>query len=456
LLFVTLLLPAILTAATPAAGGAGWRVGLASVVITPPKPVPLDGYADRQGSFQRVEQDIHAKAFALEDAEGGRALLVTCELVGLNYATVETICGRIIERSGLPREAIVINFSHTHTGPAATLKMASRGRFTEAEAEGIVAYGHWLADRIVEAAMAALEQRKPAALSYGSGQVEFPVNRRQHTKDGVVLGFDPKGPTDRSVPVLAVTAPDGERLGVVFGAACHNTCLGAKDNFICGDYAGYAQELLEKTMGGAPAMFVQGCGGDSSPYPTGSLEAARVHGAELANEVGRVLGNGQLRPVRGPIRPRLKWVGLPLEKAPTLEEIQAMTKDRLLWRRQAAPGLLARYHAGELTAVQYSAPLALWQFGSDLTFVGLPGEPVADYVNATKKAIGPDDLWVAGYCNDHFGYLTNARILKEGGYEAGRGPGSGRRLAPNVEEVVAQGLRELSLAAGRQSAPGKN
>jgi len=133
-----------------------------------------------------------------------------------------------------------------------------------------------------------------------------------------------------------------------------------------------------------------------------------------------------------------------------------MAKERPLWRKQAAVQLRGLHEAGALKSNFHRAPLALWQFGTDLTLVGLPGEPVADYVRATERMIGSKNLWVAGYCNDHFGYLSNARILAEGGYEAQRGLGNGRRFAPEVEGSVMHKLRELSVAAGRPALPGGN
>ena len=42
-----------------------WKVGLANVKITPEKPVPMAGYASRTKPFEKVEQDIYAKALAL-------------------------------------------------------------------------------------------------------------------------------------------------------------------------------------------------------------------------------------------------------------------------------------------------------------------------------------------------------------------------------------------------------
>ena len=79
--------------------------------------------------------------------------------------------------------------------------------------------------------------------------------------------------------------------------------------------------------------------------------------------------------------------------------------------------MLAMLDRGEKLPTHYTCPLAVWQFGKDLTLVGLSGEVVVDYVTALERALGPNQLWIAGYCNDVFGYLPSARVLGEGGYE---------------------------------------
>ena len=94
---------------------------------------------------------------------------------------------------------------------------------------------------------------------------------------------------DRSVPVLRVEATDGELLAVVFNAACHNTTLTGDSYRISGGFAGYAQTQIERTFPRTQAMFMQGCAGDANPYPRGSEELARLHGAALGDEVLRVL-----------------------------------------------------------------------------------------------------------------------------------------------------------------------
>ena len=67
---------------------------------------------------------------------------------------------------------------------------------------------------------------------------------------------------------------------VLFGYACHNTTLGGTK--VSGDYAGFAQEALEKASPGATALFLMLCGADQNPNPRGTPALARQHGEALA------------------------------------------------------------------------------------------------------------------------------------------------------------------------------
>jgi hypothetical protein len=98
----------------------------------------------------------------------------------------------------------------------------------------------------------------------------------------------------------------------------------------------------------------------------------------------------------------------------------------------------------------YTAPIAVWQFGDDLTLVGLPGEVVVDYVTLLEKALGPNRLWIAAYSNDVFGYLPSAKVIEEGGYET-RGLYSGGIgfFTKEAQDVVVARVRELAIRAGR-------
>src|SRR5438876_12213605 len=99
-----------------------WKAGLASVKITPDKPVPMAGYASRTKPFEKVEQDIYAKALALEDGEGHRAVLVTTDLLGLSRAVAESVCERIERKTRLSRSQILLNSAHIHSAPTLSVE----------------------------------------------------------------------------------------------------------------------------------------------------------------------------------------------------------------------------------------------------------------------------------------------------------------------------------------------
>src|SRR6267154_894517 len=80
--------------AAPAAE-ADWKVGLAHVKITPEQPVFLSGYANRNKPYEQITAELYAKALALEDAAGQKAVLVTTDLLGLPAAVSEPVCERL-------------------------------------------------------------------------------------------------------------------------------------------------------------------------------------------------------------------------------------------------------------------------------------------------------------------------------------------------------------------------
>jgi neutral ceramidase len=427
-----------------------WKVGLASVKITPERPVFLSGYSARAKPFEKVEADLFVKALALEDAKGQRAVLITSDLLGFPAAVAEPICERIQKKTGLKREQILLTSSHIHTGPVVSLDAKARDNLTEGDAQRTVEYTKQLQDQVVEAAEKSLAKLEPAQLSWGSGVVHFVMNRRQFMPAGVILGANPRGLADRGVPVLRVDAPDGKPRAVVFGAAVHNTTLRPQHNVVCGDYAGFAQSFVQEKHPGVQAMFVLGCAGDADPYPHGSMELAREHGTSLGKEVCRVLET-KLSAVRGPLKTVLAQADLPLQEPPPRAELEKQAAAKRGYQAWVAQQMLARLERGEKPATHYRCPQALWQFGSDLTLVALSGEVVVDYVPLLENALGPQRLWLAAYANDVFGYIPSARVLREGGYET-RGLYSGGlgMFQPKAEEVLVETVRKLAVQAGRE------
>ena len=427
----------------------GWRVGLAATKITPERPIRMAGYSDRAQPSQAVSSELYAKAMALEDANGHRALLITADIIGFTERLAGPVCERLGKLTGLERRSILLNAAHNHSGPVILSNPALDGDadhpFGEVQQQRVFQYNQKLEDHLVHIGQEALRNLRPARLDWGVGVESFVMNRREFTDHGVIIGVNPRGAVDRTVPVMRVEAPDGKLLAVLFGAACHCTTLDQDYLSIDAEYAGYAQSYLEQKFPGAQAMFITGCAGDANPYPRRTLALAQQHGRTLGTEVERVLAE-KLKPVRGPIQTEFRPLKLPLQKLSRQKIEQLQTDEDLGSLAKNALRLLDR---GNLLPEHYTAPFALWQFGKDLTLVGYSGEPVVDYVALTEKALGPLNLWVSGYCNDVYGYLPSARVLEEGGYETRGLYVEFGLFAHKVQNTVIAAISEMALKAGR-------
>jgi hypothetical protein len=276
------------------------KAGLARVDITPDQSIWMSGYANRNKPSQGVLQRLWAKALALDDGKG-KLVIITTDLIGLPRAVSDLVCARIQKQHGLDRSRVLLNSSHTHTGPVVRPNLITMYNLSPEQEKVIQDYTQKLTDSLVSVISLAIADLAPAQLSTGNGKTDFAINRRQFNPNGVSIGTNPQGPMDHDVPVVKIASAAGRLRGVLFGYACHNTTLTGEFYQISGDYAGYAQAALETANPGTTAMYLMLCGGDQNPNPRSTLELAERHGKALGTEVSRVL-EGNLTPLRPPIR----------------------------------------------------------------------------------------------------------------------------------------------------------
>jgi neutral ceramidase len=441
----TLVLLLSLAAALPAAD---FKAGVARVCITPRTPVWLAGFAARTHPSEGVLHDLWAKALALEDSKGNRAVIVTTDLIGLPHGISDVVAARVEKQYGLDRAALLLNSSHTHSGPLLRGNLELMFDLNAEDKRTIEEYSRKLTDDLVTVVGAALGKLEPADLSFGQGEAGFAANRRQPTPRGFEFGVNPAGPVDHSVPILKAAAPDGRLIAVLFGYACHNTTLTAEFYKISGDYAGFAQLAFEKAHPGATAMFMMLCGADQNANPRSKLELAEKYGQTLAAEVDRVLGGG-MRRVRGPIRQTFQ-IAEPTFAIHTRETFERRLNDpRPVYVRHARY-MLKTYDEGHpIRRVLY--PVQVLRFGKDLSIVALGGEVVVDYALRLKREYPNENLIVAGYSNDVMCYIPSLRVLKEGGYEAGESMiyyGQPGPFNEDVEEVIFRAIHQALKRVG--------
>jgi hypothetical protein len=394
-------------------------VGLARVDITPDYPVRLTGYANRKTEYEGVDQRLFAKALAIGSDQDSPAILITVDNLGVPASMTAEVAARLEKKCGLKPERLAICSSHTHSAPA--LKVVAPlifvGDITEDQIDRIARYSRDLTDRLEEVATHALADRRPGRLAWSEGKVDLAINRRK-MQDGKWTGFGevPAGPVDQSMPMLRVTDADGKLRGILVNYACHCTTLGGRYNRVGGDWAGYAQEIIEREHPGAVAMVAIGCGADANPnYRGDTPDYPRKNGEKVAQEVERLLAS-TFQPVSTKITARHERIELPFDKLPTREEFAERAKQKGPIAHHAAVNL-ARLERGEVLPTKLPYDISTWQFGNDLTMVFLAGEVVVDYALRLKSELPGRRLWITAYANDNPCYIASRRVLAEGGYE---------------------------------------
>ncbi len=425
----------------------GWKAGVSSVIITPAQPMWMAGYANRDRPSEGKLVDLWAKALALEDENRKHVVLITADLVGIPKALSNHIRDQLATKFHLTRSEIIINSSHTHTGPVLTDALVDIYPVNADQQKQIDQYSNLLGDKIVNLVGEALRSMQPVQVYTGNGVTRFQVNRRNNVEATLSSQIELKGPNDFAVPVIKVMNDTGKLIAVAFGYACHNTVLSGFK--FSGDYAGFAQLELEKAYPGVTALFFQGCGANQNPLPRRTVALAQQYGLELAASVLRVL-NEDMRLLAPRLATGYSEFALPLNAPPTKDEL---SKKALLssenYQKRWATRLLGKIQAGDSLITSYPYPVQVWKLGDQPIFV-LGGEVVVEYAIELKRIFG-EEIFVLGYSNDVMAYIPTSAILREGGYEGASSQmvyGLPNTWKINIEALIIQQLLQLAKQVG--------
>ncbi|MEX0882281.1 MAG: neutral/alkaline non-lysosomal ceramidase N-terminal domain-containing protein, partial [Cyclobacteriaceae bacterium] len=243
----------------------GWKAGVSRVDITPVNPMWMAGYAGRTAPSNGTLHELWAKALVLEDSQDNQVVMITADLSGMPKSMTDRIKGRLENQFSLSAAQVMLNFSHTHSGPVVKDYLYHIYPLDNKEIEKINHYSTILENKIVKIVEEAMALLKPAKVFSENGVTRFQVNRRKNQETNILDINDLAGPNDYAVPVLKVEDMEGKMMAIAFGYACHPTVLSI--NQWSGDYPGFAQLEIEKMYPGATALFFQGAGGDLNPLP---------------------------------------------------------------------------------------------------------------------------------------------------------------------------------------------
>ncbi len=164
-------------------------IGWSTKSITPDKPVALAGQFETRISTE-IMDPVTCTALAIETRDGSKsietAIMISCDLVVTRGDLAEKV--KDLLKKELPAfdlNKLVLNATHTHTGPVLTEGSYNIPEHVMQPSE----YVTFAAEQIVSAALEAWNTRNTAGMSWGLGHAVVGHNRRAVYLEPVPSGF---------------------------------------------------------------------------------------------------------------------------------------------------------------------------------------------------------------------------------------------------------------------------
>lgn len=302
-------------AAADVAAASGFLAGWATADLTPDRPVLIRGQL-----YQRISKGvldpITCTALALENRRDGnsldQAVLVSCDFCTPSLALLDDLATHhdAIRRAapGIDPAKIVLNATHTHTGPdlEGNWYEIPEGIMTPAEYRAVAA------ERIAAAVIAAWNARSTASTSWALSHATVAHNRR-------IVAFDPatglpfagsttmygdtaqpafdsiEGGADTAVSLVFFWSAAGDLSGVIVNIPCPSQEI-EHDGQLSADFWHETRIELEKRLGDGVFVLPQcAAGGDCTSHvqwrKKAEEEMLRRRGLSGREEIARRIAN---------------------------------------------------------------------------------------------------------------------------------------------------------------------
>lgn len=250
------------------------QCGAAIRDITPPYPVYMHGYANRDHRSTGISEPIQLGCLALDDGSQ-QILIVTCDMIGIEAHVCDELYYMLEKEIGIPYPNALLSCSHTHFAPA-----LHTGGATSPQADPYDPDPRFVDDfraKLVEAARESLRNLQPGRLETARLQApQVLFNRRTVRPDGSVQTnflYPPDAhnytisPTDTELTVLRISDDSGVK-AVLANFGCHPVTGGqipAVDHYrVSADYPFYLRQAIAQKWN-CPVFFTLGAAGDAVP-----------------------------------------------------------------------------------------------------------------------------------------------------------------------------------------------
>ena len=430
----------------------GFCAGVGRADITPTFSVPLGGYGNSAYRFStEVLDPLYATCLALRDEAGGTLLLFHLDVICVWPAFGKTVRPMIARATGVPEENILLNATHTHSGPDGGMS------------EGIVDQWKGQAYReLVAAAKDAIADLDHCEkVLVGTVETDRLNFVRRYFKEngfctdnadygtGEITGHETEA--DQEMRIVRFEREKQPPV-VVANWQCHphRTVGGAKTS-ISSDIIGVMRKKAEKELG-VKFLFLQGGAGNINPTTRIPAEQRYTDYKDIGNALYEHLAdglNGMTEVRTGKVGARAEDFTAPynaenVDDAALLEAAGEIVRlrDANQWEqaraRCAAVGLSSPYEAGSLVsraarlanATEAPVSVACYAFG-DVAIAACPFESFHENETELRERSPFAFTLTLGYSNTHQGYMPSSASWDHRGYEV-------------VTSIFARGVGEMA------------
>jgi hypothetical protein len=432
---------------------AGWD----TCEITPPLGLPMGGRGPRFAAGSEILSPLQAGVTVLEDAAHNRVVFVSADVISFDTAQSDALRIAIASAVKTTPDAVIINASHTHSGP-----MLSYERYAtlKPKPQALEDYEREMDRKLLRLAISAAQNLQPVRVFWRDGTSNIGINRRLSTPDGVVMAPNPDGFYHRQLWTLELQSrSNSNQRCVLFSHGCHPVIVYSSQwTAISSEWPGRSREILSERMGSETHFqFLQGLAGNIRPRILADFENRKFRAStpedlesvaqEFARDAGSTLAQSgdELELQLGACRscflveraappPREFWE----EMAASDDELEHELGT--YWQTRYGEGAIAPYQSQPW-------PIGLLQFAPNYAMVTIAGEPLGEWIEVLRRALPKQHLVACGYTHSTAGYLPTDELLAEGGYEVERsapysksGPGA---LLPGLDAAVTRTLHKM-------------
>jgi len=394
------------------------QAGVAKIIITPSKPIPMSGYGGRNDPFKGVHDDIYARVIVFSDGKN-KAAIISTELVGISHSFWLETTEAIEKKTGIKKDFIFLCAVHNHNGPTINV-------YNDGNTPDVADYIKELREKLVDITIAATKKMIPVNIGVGKGECKMNINRRaQNGKGQITLGQNPYGPCDHEVGVIRIDDKNGKPLSIMMNWPCHAVVLGPRNYMITGDWPGAASRYVEsKYSEDFVAPVTIGASGDINPIYGPHIDFESNNAYAFGKEaIGEDLGKESIR-----VSNEMKTFSTgTISAAQRVVTVPAKEREE--------PGKYQQPNSSSKGVLEIR--LSALRIGN-IILTGVSGEVFNQISVRMRKQSPYTNTFMVTHCNGSSGYLVSEEAYAEGGYEV-----NSTRAKTGAEKAIIDGLLQL-------------